>query len=113
MEGLKDKTADLVNHAEDLAATFYELTLLKATQKASNLASSLFFLAAAGLLGFLFLVLGGLALSWWLGDVVNSRAGGFLIGAGFIVLLLVILVLLRKKIVFPFVRDLVIRKLYD
>jgi len=113
MEGLKQKSADLVDHVEDMAGTFYKLTLLKAAQKATNVASSFVVILATTVFGLFALLFSGVALCLWLGDLVNSRAGGFLIGGGFFLLILCAIIALRKKIVFPYFRNLIIRKLYD
>jgi len=113
MEGLKQKTAEIIDHVEDMAGTFYKLSLLKATQKATNVGSSFLVILALSVFGVFALLFLGIALCLWLGDLVNSRPGGFLIGAGFFFLVLGVIIALRKKIVFPFFRDLIIRKLYD
>ena len=113
MEELKEKTADLADHVEDLANTFYRLTLVNATQKASNIISSAIVMLLICSLGFLVLLLMGVALAWWLGNIVNSRAGGFLLAAAFFLIVLLFLSILGKKTIFPFIRDLIIRKMYD
>jgi Putative Actinobacterial Holin-X, holin superfamily III len=113
MEDLKEKTADLADHVEDLADTFYKLTIVNVTQKATNIASGAVVMMAFSVLGlFVFLFL-GVALAWWLGDLMNSRVAGFLLGAGFFLLVLLVIILLRKKIIFPFIRNLIISKVYD
>jgi hypothetical protein len=48
-----------------------------------------------------------------MGDVVNSRAGGFLLGASLFLLLMIFIFFLGKKTIFPFIRNLIIRKIYD
>ena len=113
MEDLKEKTADLADHVEDLADTFYKLTIVNVTQKATNIASGAVVMVALSVLGlFVFLFL-GIALSWWLGNIMDSRVGGFLAGAGFFLIVLVVIIMLRKKIIFPFIRNLIISKVYD
>jgi putative superfamily III holin-X len=113
MERLKEKAADLVEHVEDIADTFYKLALVNATQKATNLASSFLVVLALSVFGILCFLFGGIALSLWLGNVIGSRAGGFLIVAGIYIVLLLVVILLRKKIIFPVIRDMLIRKVYD
>jgi hypothetical protein len=113
MEDVKNKISDLASHIEDLAETYYRLSLLNVTQRAANVASASITAILVFLATMFVLLLGGVALSLWLGDLVNSRAGGFLLGAAFFLLVMIILVLLRKKIIFPFFRDLIIRKFYD
>jgi len=113
MDDLKEKTADLADHVEDIADTFYKLTVVKITQKATNVVSNLLLVLSIVILGFLIILFAGVALAFWLGDLVGSRAGGFLITAGFFVIVLLIIASIRKKIVFPYIRNLIIRKIYD
>ncbi|RYZ20038.1 MAG: hypothetical protein EOO10_23645 [Chitinophagaceae bacterium] len=113
MDELKEKTADLADHVEDLANTFYKLTLVNATQKASNIVSSAVVMLVICSLALVVLLLSGVALAWWLGNVVESRAGGFLLAAGFFLVLVIFLAVLGKKTLLPIIRDSIIRKMYD
>lgn len=113
MDDLKEKTADLADHVEDLATTFYKLTVVKITQKATNVASNLLLVLSIAIFGFFIILFAGIALAFWVGDLVDSRAGGFLITAGFFGIVLLIIAAIRKKIVFPYIRNLIIRKIYD
>jgi len=113
MQELKEKAGDLGNHIEDFAQTYYKLIVLRLTQKVSNIASDIFIsIAGAVMLVFVFLF-ASLALAWWLGDIMESRPGGFLIVAAFDILLLFVLIAMRRKIIFPFIRNRVIKKMYD
>ena len=113
MEKTETKVGDFAGHVEQYAETWYKLSLLKLTQKSTNIASAGLSVAIIFIIGLFVLLLGGVALSLWLGNLVNDRAAGFLLGALFFIIVMVVIVLLRKKIVFPYFRDLIIRKLYD
>jgi len=113
MDDLKEKTADLADHVEDFATTFYKLTVVKLTQKVTNVASNLLLVLSIAFFGFLIVLFGGVALAFWLGDLVGSLAGGFLITAGFFFIVLLIIAAIRKKVVFPYIRNLIISKIYD
>jgi hypothetical protein len=112
-EGLHDKAKDLISHTGDYLETFYRLSILKFTQKATNVASSVIATVAVCTLGVLVVLFGSFGLAWWLGDVIESRAGGFFIVAGFYLLVLLCIILMRKKIVFPYLRNMIIRKFYE
>jgi hypothetical protein len=112
-EDLKETVEDLASHVNDYLDTLYRLTLLKAVQKATNLASTVVAAIAVCTLGLIALFFVSFGAAWWLGDIIKSRAGGFMIMAGFYLLLLVCIILLRKKIVFPFIRNLVMGKIYE
>jgi hypothetical protein len=112
-EDLKDKAEDLISHAGDYIQTFYKLTLVKLTQKATDITSGLLAALVAIVLGTFVIFFASIGLAWWVGDLIESRAGGFLIVAGFYLLVLLCIVLMRKKIIFPYFRDMIIRKFYD
>lgn len=113
MEDLKEKTAGLVEHVEEYAQTWIKLAQVKATEKATNAVSFAIVVVTVSLLGVFALMFLGIALSLWLGDLVGNRALGFVLGGGGFILLFVIIALLRKNIIFPFIRDLIIKKVYD
>jgi hypothetical protein len=113
MEELKTKAEDLTKNIKDYLDTKYKLTILKATDKATGI-------AAGGLAAFSILFLGifviffaGIALGVWLGQLLDSYALGYLIVAAIFLLFIIILVMMRKRIVFPMIRNLIIRKLYE
>jgi len=112
-QNLKEDAKDILNHAGDYAETFYKLSLVRFTKKVSDVASVvvnsvlIFFISLCMLL---FISFAG---AWWLGDVTNSRALGFLLVAGFYLLIILVLVLMRKKIISPFIRNTLIRKIYE
>jgi len=112
-QNLKEDAKDVLNHAGDYAETFYKLNLLRLTKKVSDVGSGvvnsvlIFFTSLCVLL---FISFAG---AWWLGDVVESRALGFLLIAAFYLLLIFILILMRKNIISPFIRNTLIRKFYE
>jgi hypothetical protein len=112
-EDLKENVEDLTSHVSDYLDTLYRLTLLKVTQKATNLASIVVATIAVCTLSLFILFFASFGAAWWLGDIIKSRVGGFFIIAGFYLLLLLVIILFRKKIVFPYIRNLVMGKIYE
>jgi len=112
-EDLKDAAKDLTEHLGDIADTFYKLAVVNITEKATNVASTTLTVIVLCTLGMFVLFFGGFSLGWWIGDLINSRAAGFAIVAGFFLLVTLIILALRKNIVFPYIRNLIIRKVYD
>ena len=112
-QNLKEDAKDILNHAGDYAETFYKLNLVRLTKKVSDVASVvvnsllIFFISLCILL---FISFAG---AWWLGDVVQNRALGFLLIAGFYLLIILVLILMRRKIISPFIRNTLIRKIYE
>ena len=113
MEDLKEKTTDLADHVENLASTFYRLTVVKVTEKTSTIVSGAVVTIILCALGLFVLLFGGCALALWLGNLVNSRVGGFLVVAALFLFIMIVIVLLRKNTIFPFIRNMIIRNIYD
>lgn len=113
MEELKNKSETLTKNIGEYIETYYKLTIIKATDKATGIAAG----ALAGFsilfLGIFVILFGGISLAIWLGELVNSQALGYLLVAALFLIIIVVLVLMRKKIVFPMIRNLIIRKLYE
>lgn len=112
-EAIKEKARQLKADIADYAETYYKLSLLKVTKKATDVGSSILAGVTMAVLGFLFVFFGALALGWWLGDVLESRALGFLCVGAFFLLLMLIILALRRSIIFLYFRNLLIRKFYD
>lgn len=112
-QNIKEDAKDIINHSQDYLETFYKLSIVRATKKASNIASGLvnsvllFFIVLCVLL---FL---SIAAAWWIGQELDDPALGFLSVAGFYVLLAIILLALRKSVISPFIKNSLIRKIYE
>jgi hypothetical protein len=111
--GLKDAAEDVLTHGVDYLDTFYKLSVLKLTKKATHIMSTAISVIVILTLGMFVLFFAGLGLGWWLGDLIESRTGGFLLVALFYLIIAGVIIGMRKKIVFPFIRDLIIRKAHE
>lgn len=113
MEDLKTKAERISSQAKDYIDTLYKLTSTKLTQKIVQQSAVLI----AGLILAFFLVLTiffiSLGVSLWLGDLLHSRIQGFLLVGGIYFFLVIILLFFRKKTLLPFLRNLIVRILYD
>lgn len=112
-EEIKENAKDIVNDIGDFLETYYQLVTIKLAQKVIDVTSSLINSIILALLGLLFFSFIGLGLAWWLGDIVDNRAGGFFITAGIYLVIMLVLILMRKKLIFPFLRNFLTRKIYD
>ncbi len=112
-QNLKEDAKDILNHASDYAETFYKLSLVRFTKKVSDIASGLVNSVLIFFISLCILLFISLAGAWWLGDATNSRALGFLLIAGFYLLIIFVLVLMRKKVISPFIRNTLIQKFYE
>ena len=113
MKDLKSKAEDLTDSITDYIQSYYKLTLLDAADKATSIAASTMASIVVIFLGSFALLFAGVALAFWLGDLVNSRALGFLFVAALFILIILIIVAMKRKIVFPIIRDSLINKLYE
>ncbi len=113
MEELKTKAEDLKNHVEAFTETFLKLTITTITQKGINISAVFLNTIVIYLLSIFALLFMAAGLAWWLGDVLHNRVAGFFIVAGFFLVITVLIILLRKKFVFPFIRNSIVRKVYE
>lgn len=93
--------------------TYYKLAVINLAKKTSSVGASVFTAVIIGFMGFFVVLFAALALSRWMGNLVNSLTGGYLITAGIFLLVMFILLLFRKKLLRPFIRNQIIRKMYD
>ncbi|MEP7258128.1 MAG: phage holin family protein [Flavitalea sp.] len=113
MENIKARAEDLTESVTDYIHTYYKLSVLNATDKATTVASSALTGLAVLFLGMFVLLFSSIALAIWLGSLLENQALGYLIVAGIYLLKVLALVLLRKRIIFPLFRNLIIGKLYE
>lgn len=113
MEDLKAKTANLASHVQDIAQTYYDLARINVAQVGSKVvARAILFLLLSWLL-LCVLLLAGVGIAIILGKMVHNAAAGYFIVAGIYLFVVIILFLLRKKMLFPFIRNFIVRKIYD
>src|SRR5678816_4663779 len=74
-EGIKESASDLVDHVTDFLETYYQYIAINVAQKSINLASGAINFVILIFLCLLIVSFTGFGLAWWLGDVINSRAG--------------------------------------
>lgn len=104
---------DIFKLAGEYAETYYKLTIVKINQKIADISAGVSFAFFIALLIFLMVMFIGVAAGFWIGEMVHNTGWGFLIVGGIYLLLVFILVLSRKKLFFPFIKNLVVKNLYD
>ena len=113
MEEFKLKAETLAKSVGEYFDTYYKLTVVKAADRATGVAASSLAGLATFFLSIFVLFFAGLALGVWLGNVLENEVLGYLLVAVFFLILIVVLIALRKKIVFPFIRNAIVRKFYE
>jgi hypothetical protein len=110
---IKDDAKDIINHSQDYLETFYKLSIVRATKKASNIASGVVNSVLLFFISLCILLFLSMAAAWWIGQKLSNPALGFLSVAGFYVVLIIILIVLRKTVISPFIKNSLIRKIYE
>jgi len=113
MENIKEKAEDLTEDIGQYVETFYKLKVLQATDKAARLASlsvSSMMILILVLFCLLFLSIG---VGWWIGESLENMVAGFCIVAGFYAVLSVVVLVLHKNLLLPWIRNILIRKAYE
>lgn len=113
MEELKTSASHLKDHVNEYVQTTVQLYKAKATKGASNAAAGVVIGVVTLVLALFFLSFLFTALAWWLADVLDSNALGFLCVAGFFLLLIITIFALRRKLIVPLIRNAIISAVYD
>ena len=113
MSDSKNVISELSTGIMEYVDTWYKLTRVSGTRKATHVAASLLAIISVLFLGLFVLFFGGLALSIWLARLLDNEIAGYGIVALFFLLVMVVLIFMRKRIVFPIIRDLIIRKIHE
>lgn len=75
---------------------------------------------SVSLLGIVLLVVGtfvllfaGLGAAWWIGDALDNMKAGFFIVGGFYLLILLVALLTSRTLILPWLRNLIVKKIYE
>lgn len=113
IRSIRHKARTLSDDAGELLELYYRLGVVTVTEKASNAASITITASIVLLLSMFFLFFLGLGVGWYLGEMLDSFFAGFSIVAGVFFILIVITLSIRKSILFPLIRNLVVKKVYE
>lgn len=109
---IRDKVEDIAGNVEEIAKTYYRLSVVKAVDKGSKLGASLLILLLTFALLFFTLLFACFGLSWWIGEKLQDIKLGFFIVAGALIIILVLILLLKGKVIQPLIRNIIINKIY-
>jgi len=113
MEEQKDVFYEFGKSVLDVADSWYKLTIVKGTRKLTHIAAFLLSVITIVMLGIFVLFFGGIGLAIWLGNILKSESLGYILVALLYLVIMSILVLLRNRIVFPLIRNAIIKRLYE
>jgi hypothetical protein len=106
-------TEKLLTTAGQMIETYRDLISLTVVENVSLGVS----VSVVGIVSLVFscfvMLFGALGAAWWIGESMNNmKAGFFIAGSAFLLILLVILVSAKKGLI-PFIRNVVIKKIYE
>ena len=113
MKELKHKAENLTDHVTEYVETYFALNVLKATDKVAGAASSSITSVLIGVFAFFFLLLVSIGLGYWIGQKMDNMLAGFAIVAGFYLLLAILIIALRKSVLLPYLKNIIIRSAYE
>ena len=103
----------VVDAAGDLIETYRDLLTVRIVEHTSMGASISIFGIISLLIIVFVLLFSGLGAAWWIGDVMNNMKAGFFIVGGFYTLVLIAVLAMAKSFIIPNVRNLIIKKIYE
>lgn len=106
-----EKIEQLTEDVKDFAITNYEIVKLEATERASTFGSGLMSGVIIGMVGFMFLLVLSLGIGFFISELLGNSYIGFMLLAGFYLLVGLVLYLGRKKMLIEPFRDQIIRSL--
>lgn len=110
---VRAQAADLLEEAGDFVKTIYQLVTIKVSKKTASLIAGLiadFSVMIAGVITLFFL---SVAAALWIGSKVENAGEGFLWVGCFYLALFLFLLLLKKKTVLPYLRNLLIERMNE
>ena len=113
MFNVKEKIDEVVDNVENVARTYYKLGILNAIDKGSKIGSILIVSILSLFLVFIFLIFVLFGCAYWIGAALQDTKLGFFIMAGIILLLTLLVISLNKKLVTPWIRNIIIEQLND
>ena len=113
MDDNKTIAGKLIENASDIVETSYKLLVIKVVDKATKILSSALAVVTYIVIGFFVVLFLGIGTAIWIGEALENMKAGYFITAGIFLLLILIIYLLRKRVVFPILRDSIIKKFYE
>jgi len=108
-----ERQDSIVDAAGDLIETYRNLITVRIVEHTS-MGASISIVGVITLLIVVFVLLfSGMGAAWWIGDQMHNMKAGFFIVGGFYTLLLIILLVTAKPYLIPNLRNMIIRKIYE
>jgi hypothetical protein len=113
MEEQEKPAEKLIATAGEMIETYKDLMTLKMVENATHGISVSVVGIVSLVTGCFVILFGALGLAWWIGEEMNNMKAGFFIAGSVFLLLLVIVLLMAQKTLMPWIQDMVIKKMYE
>ncbi len=112
IQEVKERADNIFEHVKEYIEARYNLAVLETSNKATDILSSLVAALIVGVIGILVLFFLSFAAAWWIGQLTDSPALGFLVVAVVYAALGGILYAIRNKVIKLPVMNALIKKFY-
>jgi len=113
MEEEKTTIEELTENIADIGETYYKLAQITVVEKATVIGSVSIVIICYILLALMIIFFGGIGLSMYLNTLLQSTYWGFFIVCGFFVLIALLLFITRNRIVFPLLKNFIVKQVYE
>jgi hypothetical protein len=110
---IQKKAKTLTDDVSELFELYYKLSVVTVTEKASSAISASVTVMIIIFFFMFSLLFAGLGLGWFLGEKLGSMIAGYMIVAAIFAMFILITFLLRKNHLFPAIRNIIIKKIYE
>jgi hypothetical protein len=109
----KTKAQSLMDNISEFVQIYLKLGAVNATEKATVVATVALTTAMLFVFIVFILLFSGLGAAIWLGNSWNNITAGYFTVAGFYIFLALLFISLRKQMIFPYLRNHIIKKIYE
>jgi hypothetical protein len=110
---IKDKIENAAENIEGLVKDYYTLGVVNIVDKGSKLGSLFIVTLLLGALGFFTFLFAGIGIAHWIGEALHNVMYGYFIVATFLLLVFILIIVFSKKLIVPFLRNIIIKNIYD
>ncbi|MGC3943502.1 MAG: hypothetical protein QM762_03035 [Chryseolinea sp.] len=109
----REQQDGVVDAVGDIIETYRSFVNVRIVEGAARSGSISIFGILVLVVGVFVLLFAGLGAAWWIGDVMENMKAGFFIVGGFYLVVLLIALLTANSTILPWLRNLIVRKIYE
>lgn len=110
---IREEADHLLKGGRDYLATYFEWSKVRLVRKGSNWGAVLLIKSLQVVLVLFLLLFLSIALAWWLGQYLQNIALGFLITGSIYAFFLLLVFMLRKQILVPYIREIILKLIIE